>query len=260
MSLGEDLLGLIARRAELAPAPVQRVSNAAGSAAPLLALAAAEKRRAPVLVVVPSEEEVRSWMRDLVSVSDQDRVLQNPPLDISDEEVSVFDAFAALGERLRVLRALLLPAKDERAPRVIVTSIAGLLERVPGRASVEKSSLVVEKGGTLDPAALARSLIQVGLRRVPLVESPGEFALRGGLVDVFPMGAASPVRIELFGDEVESLRLFEPGTQRSTEEVPRVAIPLIAAPEYVRARREDKVTLLDHLPAGSLLLLVAPPR
>src|SRR5436189_5748777 len=113
--------------------------------------------------------------------------------------------------------------------------MAGLLERVPGRDSVERSALAIEKGGTLDPAQLARSLVQAGLRRVPLVESPGEFALRGGLVDVFPVGAASPVRIELFGDEVESLRYFEPGTQRSTDEATRVAPPLIAATEYVRA-------------------------
>jgi transcription-repair coupling factor (superfamily II helicase) len=256
MTLARDLLALVARRGRLDPRPVARLENAAGSAAPLAALAAAEARSAPVLVVVPSEEEVRSWVRDLTAVSETSNILQNPPLDVSDEEVSVFDAFAALGERLRVLRALI----GESKAQVVVTSVAGLLERVPGRESVERASLVVEKGGTLDPADLARSLIQTGLRRVPLVEGPGEFALRGGLVDVFPVGAQAPVRIELFGDEVESLRSFEPGTQRSTEELERVALPLIAAPQYVRARRDDGKTLLDHLPEGALVFLVAPSR
>jgi transcription-repair coupling factor (superfamily II helicase) len=267
-----ELLALEGRQKGLADAlaalergGVVRAEGAPGSLGAIAALALAEKRKAPVLVVVPSEEDVRAWTRDLGSLAREPGAVQkNPPLDITEDDVSVFDAFSALGERLRVLRALSVPpgrrASGEKGPRAVVTSVAGLLERVPSRASVERASLSIAKGSRLDPAELARRLVGTGLRRVPLVEGPGEFAVRGGLVDVFPVGAQSPVRIELFGDEVESLRSFEPGTQRSTEELAEVAVPLIAAPEYVRARREDRATLLDHLPERAFAVLVDLPR
>ncbi|MBI3726384.1 transcription-repair coupling factor [bacterium] len=294
MTLARDLAALIARRASLSSAldaagtdGASRLSGTAGSSGPLAALVIAARRGAPVLAVLPTEDDARSWARDLRVLSDprpeepesdkddlvegQARtpvhterespglppltILQNPPLDVTDEDVSVFDAFSALAERLRVLREL--GESTGGTKRVVVaTSVAGLLERVPSPETVARASLEIRKGKKLDLGALVSQLVATGLRRLPLVESPGEFAVRGGLVDVFPVGAASPVRIELFGDEVESLRSFEPATQRSIEELDRVSVPLIAAPEYVRARREDKATLLDHLPEGSVVLLV----
>jgi transcription-repair coupling factor (superfamily II helicase) len=235
-----------------------RLAGTAGSAGALAALALVERRRQGVVVVLPSEDEVRLWARDLRAFApDPERILENPPLDVSEEETSVLDAFAGLGDRLRILRSL---AERPARPLAVLTSMAGLLEHVPSREAVARAALELRKGATLDVAELVRVLVAAGLSRVPLVESSGEFAVRGGLVDVFPIGTSAPVRIELFGDEVESLRAFEPGTQRSTVELERVALPLVGAPEYVRARREDRSTLLDHLPERTALVLVDLPR
>ena len=78
---------------------------------------------------------------------------------------------------------------------------------------------MLRKAQKLDLAAEQRRLEAAGYRNVPQVAEPGDFAVRGALIDIFPMGAAEPYRIELFDDEVESIRSFDPETQRSQHQV-----------------------------------------
>ena len=222
-----------------------------GVRAPLLAALA---RRGPLLVVVPSEDEVGPLVDDLDELTGDVPVLRNPTLDLfQEEEEQDLEPAVRVGARLRVLQAL-----REGRPLAVVTSPTALLQRLPAPERGALDGLELRRGATLDPAGLARRLVEVGHSRVPLVEAPGEFALRGGIVDVFPLGSPVPVRIELFGDEVESLRTFEPGSQRSTGTVERWRLSLVAPEEWVRLRREDGRSLFAHLPAGGALALVDP--
>ncbi len=125
---------------------------------------------------------------------------------------------------------------------VVIASIASLLQRLPPTDYVALRSLTLERGQTLDRDGFIDSLVAAGYYRVPQVGEHGEFAVRGSLIDVFPMGAEAPIRIDFFDDDIESLRLFEPGTQISGEGVDRISllpareVPL-DAPD-VRAFRE----------------------
>ena len=116
----------------------------------------------------------------------------------------------ALGDRLAVLEAL-----ASETPAVIVASGIALAQRTLPAPLALATTLQV--GGRSTPDELMASLIDLGFRSVPLVESPGDTARRGGIIDVFPATSSAPVRVEFLGREVESIRQFDPGTQRSGE-------------------------------------------
>ncbi|MCW8916708.1 MAG: transcription-repair coupling factor, partial [Magnetovibrio sp.] len=103
--------------------------------------------------------------------------------------------------------------------RVVVATVSAFLQRVPPRDAFEDSTMLVRAGDELDPDKLDTFLIEHGYHNAQTVMEPGEFAKRGGLVDIFPTGADEPVRLDFFGDEVETLRSFDAASQRTTSEV-----------------------------------------
>ncbi len=125
-------------------------------------------------------------------------------------------------ERLRTLFLLAqlgLGSKLSAPPAVLITTARGLLRKVLPRRVMDDCAELLGKGSDIDRDALATRLIRLGYARVPLVEDPGTFAVRGGVIDLFSPVYAQPARLELFGDEIESLRLFDPETQRTTAEL-----------------------------------------
>ena len=112
----------------------------------------------------------------------------------------------------------------EGNPLVVISTVASVLQRVPRRGVFAKASFAIQAGKALDSAALQSFLTGNGYTRADTVREPGEFALRGGIVDLFPPGSAEPLRIDLFGDEVEKLRSFDPMSQISTGTVERFVL------------------------------------
>lgn len=121
-------------------------------------------------------------------------------------------------ERIRTLRRLM-----ERKPLTIVTTYAALMTPQV-MWDGEKDVIHVEKGGTLDENRLAARLVAMGYEKTYQVESPGQFSVRGGIVDIFDLTEENPYRLELWGDEVDSIRSFDILSQRSIEKLESVAI------------------------------------
>jgi transcription-repair coupling factor (superfamily II helicase) len=143
-----------------------------------------------------------------------------------------------------------------------VAPLAALLQPVPSPAEIERSRIAVRAGARLDVAAFAARLTAAGFARMPMVEGPGEWSQRGGIVDVYPRGRDLPVRIELDGDEVESIRRFDPQTQRSVGGVPEIAIPLLsteAAGGAAAGGAKHASLLVDLLPPGASIVHVEEP-
>ncbi len=115
-------------------------------------------------------------------------------------------------------------AASEPAP-VVVATWTSLATRVPSRETVRARSVHLEVGQTLDRDALVATLMAAGYSRMPLVEEPGELAVRGGILDLFPPQRENPVRVELLGDEVESIREFDASSQRSQAALGYVVAP-----------------------------------
>ncbi|HZZ86390.1 MAG TPA: transcription-repair coupling factor [Anaeromyxobacteraceae bacterium] len=123
-------------------------------------------------------------------------------------------------ERLSALCRLHLGDKV----RAVVVSARALARRMVPRAVFESLTDLLGKGVQIEREALASRLVTLGYARVPLVEDPGSFAVRGGIVDLWSPLDPRPVRLEFFGDEIESCRAFEPDGQRTTDEVPEVVL------------------------------------
>ncbi len=121
-----------------------------------------------------------------------------------------------VSRRIDALTRLLETPPDKAAGRVVLTTVSALLQRVPPRAVFAGATLGAAAGARLDPETLVAFLAGNGYVRSGTVMEPGEYAVRGGIVDVFPPGRAEPARLDFFGDELEGLRGFDPATQRTT--------------------------------------------
>ena len=108
--------------------------------------------------------------------------------------------------------------------RLLVTTVPGLLQRVPPIAAVKAAGWSAKPGNSVEIAELERYFAINGYSRASTVSDKGEFAIRGGVIDVFPPGGEEPVRLDLFGDTLESIRAFDPETQRSTKQLKEVSL------------------------------------
>ena len=151
-----------------------------------------------------------------------------------------------VGERLGILLRLL-----EGSPSWIIAPVSALLRTVPTVADFGTLSVRLAPHDRRDRDAVLAFLAEGGYTRVDLVDARGQFAIRGGILDVFPPHLDTPVRAEWFGDEIDSLRAFDPQTQRSTQPVGQALLT-------PAAERGGPATVLDYLPAGSLLVLDEP--
>jgi transcription-repair coupling factor (superfamily II helicase) len=156
------------------------------------------------------------------------------------------------GARLRVARRL----SGALPPRFVAASIQALLQPVPRPEVVARTSRALRVGQNVAVEELAGWLLDCGLSRVEVVEVAGEFSLRGGILDVFPPDATEPVRIEFFGDEIESIRPFDAESQRSLDRWGSVT--LIALPPLDPTKPDDLGHLADYLPPDAWVALVEP--
>ncbi|MGJ3260853.1 MAG: transcription-repair coupling factor [Rhodospirillales bacterium] len=135
---------------------------------------------------------------------------------------------ALVGRRLAALGQL---TAESPKGRLILTTVSALLQQVPPRDFLKGAGREIKPGTRIEPDELVRELERFGFNRIETVTEPGEYAVRGGIVDVFPAGAGGPVRLDFFGDELDTLRAFDPATQRSTGEVEIVTLtPVSEAP------------------------------
>jgi transcription-repair coupling factor (superfamily II helicase) len=121
-------------------------------------------------------------------------------------------------ERMTTL-ARLAQGIDPKKPVLLVTAVTALIQRVPPRAAVESGAYSAKVGNVVAIADLERYFAINGYVRASTVSERGEFAIRGGVIDVYPPSAEEPVRLDLFGDTLESIRAFDPDTQRSTKQL-----------------------------------------
>ena len=137
-------------------------------------------------------------------------------------------------ERMRVLRALL-----EKRPVTIVTTMSALMMPQTPLSGIVSRILHFDKKSTVDERKLSAQLVEMGYEKSPQVEEPGQFSIRGGIIDIFDMTEENPYRIELWGDSVESIRSFDVLSQRSVENLDEIAIYPATELMLSEARRQD---------------------
>ncbi len=111
-----------------------------------------------------------------------------------------------------------------KGPFVLLTTLNAVLQRVPARDVVSGASFVARVGDRIDDAALRDFLTRMGFAQSPTVTEPGDYAVRGGIIDIYPPGDSGPVRLDLFGDVLDGARRFDADTQRTTEKLSRIEL------------------------------------
>jgi transcription-repair coupling factor (superfamily II helicase) len=248
----------------------------------------------PLLLVTSRPSEARNYANELRAwAADPDAVLLFPETDALPYDRLPNDP-DKLAERLGTLERL-AGLSRETSPPLVVASARAAMDLMLDPTMFKETHRKVRRGQVLPPAELATEWLRLGYEPSPVVDQPGLFSRRGGILDVFPPGG-QPVRIELWGDEVDTIRLFDPATQRSTEQLEECAIgpahevlprplPLSLSLDSVRPQFADpfhrdlrllhegtqafgalefyrgflgSATLVDYLPAEGVLALDEP--
>jgi transcription-repair coupling factor (superfamily II helicase) len=212
-----------------APTPVPRFplrwGELYGSSLALAVAELAASAPGPVLLVAGSSRDAVRLHTEVAFYA----APQVPVRSLPGHETLPYDPFSPhpdiVSERLETLAAL--PGLERG---VVVVAAEALLQRLPPRRYVDAHSFVVARGERIDLGAFRARLAAAGYANVGQVMAHGEFAVRGSIIDLFPMGSDAPYRIDLFDDEVESIRLFDPESQRSGE--PLEAVRLLPAREF----------------------------
>lgn len=185
----------------------QLVTGLAGSAKTLAILATYEKFKRPILVVTPNLYYMNQVVEDLRNLTEE--VFAYPV----DEVLSAEMAFAspeARAERIQTLNAI-----SAGRPGIFVLPLAAIRKYLPQVSTWQKAQLHWEIGSEIDLETLPQKLVLMGYERQQMIMKPGEFSIRGSILDIYPITADYPLRIELFDIEVDSMRYFDVETQRS---------------------------------------------
>ncbi|RIK82297.1 MAG: transcription-repair coupling factor [Planctomycetota bacterium] len=240
------------------------IDGAWGSSRALAAAALAHRSSGPVLVVCPHAADIDAFADDL-SLFTRAAIEKFPAWEAEPGERVLHDEI--YGDRLRLLKLLeqglgaggwglgnsdVVEPVASLAPKIIVTSIQSLLQPAPLPSRLARDTRRLRVGDELDVNDLLAWLVERGFHATSAVELPGEFASRGGILDIFAPDWYEPVRIELFGDTIESIRRFDVAGQRSLAALDAVDVTMLSG------SAPDREHLSIYLPADTWTLLVEP--
>ncbi|MBM4107369.1 MAG: transcription-repair coupling factor [Phycisphaerae bacterium] len=222
-------------------------TGAVGASTALVAAALARRTGRMVVLVVAHLDEGDDFVDAILEQGGA--ALRFPALEaVPGESGAALDLFA---ERLETVRRVLAPRGEDPAP-VVVAPIQALMQSVPAPSRLDALSLRVVRGAPMSPQGLARWLDAAGYSRQEAADEPGDFALRGGILDVFPAGGQAPVRVEFLGDAVERVSEIDPDTMGSDR---ALAAPLTLVCADPKGVGEQTCPFLELVPATSLALI-----
>jgi transcription-repair coupling factor (superfamily II helicase) len=174
----------------------------------------------PVVHIARDDKRMASMQRALQFFAPDALVLSFPAWDCLPYDRVSPNADVAAG-RMAALAGL---AQGIDAPFILLTTMAAAMQKLPARAVLETSSFTASVGSQLDETALRSFLVRMGFSQSPTVMEPGDYAIRGGIIDIYPPGESGPVRLDLFGDVLDGARRFDAATQRTTEKLTRIEL------------------------------------
>src|SRR5262245_1182077 len=217
------------------------IDGAWGSSAALAAATLGTGAPATLLVVLAHPHDLKGWADELRCFRGA-----RPAIFPSDE--------ADPGQRLKLLQRL----RSDDAPSMVLAPIAALLQPVPEPGELAKRGRRLKVGQSVDLEELSEWLVERGYKRLDADEYPAEFSRRGGILDVFPPDADDPYRLELFGEEIESIRQFSSQTQRSLREMKEISILGLGSEGIAAPSLMPRGHVCDYLPPESWVVMVEP--
>ena len=221
-----------------------------GSQKHALFAAACNAAESPVVIITHSREAIEAWRADLAALLPEREILELPEVDMASVEAT------AKGMERTALRMGVLGRLLRKEPVIVLAHAAAAVQKGISRQDFERMSLRLEVGAQLAREALLARLVELGYEAAGEVESLGQFSARGGIVDIYPLNASLPLRLEFFDDEIDSLREFDPATRRSVRNVP-AAVVLPAAPSEGAG---EGATFLAYLAGEGAVVFDEPLR
>ena len=229
---------------------VIRASGLPGSSDAVLVAALAERQSTRLIVVVADHmSEAERWLADLQSVQGGDGVALYPPRE-GFGEVEPHAEIA--GERVETLSRL-----ASGGVRILVTTARATMERTRLPAALAGARLELRRGEARRISDLSAHLDRVGFERVGLVEDVAQYAVRGGIVDIYGFGMTEPVRLEFWGDDLNEIRAFDLLTQRSTGQLERAVVLPVESVAAVEGEEDSRTTLPELWPPETLVVRAA---
>ncbi len=203
----------------------------------------------PFLIIASDKEEAAYWQNDITALLEKNREALFFP--DSYRRPMGFDKL----DRTNVLQRTETVSKlveHPNAPAIVVTYPEALFEKVVAPSNLRAAAIEIKVGTELDVPFLNEILVEYGFKRVDFVYEPGQFSIRGGIIDIYSYGNEHPYRVELFDVEVETIRTFDPTTQLSTRNIAFVTIVPNVNTEF---NADEKVALLEVLPPETIIWL-----
>lgn len=219
----------------------QLVAGLSGSARTVFLAAIYEQTKRPVLVVTHNLLQAQKLYDDLVNLVGENEVYLYPANELIAAEISISSP------ELKAQRIEALNHWSKKKSGMVIVPMAGLRKMLPPKELWSKFQISFKIGEEIDLDAVLNRFVSMGYARAGMVSAPGEFSVRGGIIDIYPLTSADPIRIELFDAEVDSIRTFSLEDQRSKEKMKSVSIgPATENP----IENEQLSRLVDGLDAG----------
>lgn len=202
-------------------------------------------RNNTILVVTNDFEKAAAIASDFQQLGSEEVYLFPPT------RMKPYDSGKVVDMSVLVQRSEVLEKLNDGKPSLIVSSSEAIYEKLVPASQFYESSIHIKSGDIHPPDELSEKLVHQGYKSARFVDEPGEFAIRGGIFDVFPFSGEYPVRLEFFGDEIESIREFDPDSQRSIAFLNDTRL----VPNAAGSDSSDKESILSYMPSDTILLI-----
>ena len=199
-----------------------------GSSKTLMIAKLLKDKKVPQLIVESDLYHAQQLQSDLENIIEDTRIELFPVEDMLVAEM------ATSSPEYKAQRVSALTALTSENPVIVITTVAGIRRFLPSVEYWKQHEIQLEIGKEVDPAELEKKLFEMGYIRSNMVNAPGDFAIRGSIVDIFPLDADNPYRIDFFDIEIDSMRTFDIANQRSIENVDQVTI--IPATDFIASK------------------------
>nr|WP_237249477.1 transcription-repair coupling factor [Sphingobacterium faecale] len=216
-----------------------------GSADAMIATAAYREEERPYIFILPTHEDASYFLSDLESLFDR-QILFFPTSYRKAFEFTQLDSAHVL-QRAETLSSL---NRDTGLPKIVVTYPEAIAEKVINRSDLEKNTLPITQNTKLGIDFINEFLYEYDFERVDFVYEPGQFAIRGGIVDIFSFSNDLPYRVEFFGDEIESIRTFDIETQLSVNNIHTVTIVPNVQAKFLA---NNHISLLEYIDQQAII-------
>ena len=230
-----------------------------GSGKTLIAVQTAAALGRPLVILAAGRVDAEGIFEDVVSFAGEERAVLLPAWEVLPTD-AMAPADDIVAERMNALKRLTAETDPAHAP-IAVIPVRSLLQAVAPKSVLLDRSVTLRVGEEHDLEALIVTLLGIGYDRELMVERRGQMSVRGGIFDIFPISSELPYRLEFFGDEIESIRRFEPETQRSLEDVDALTVLPRSEKALLRPQAQDDTALgsiMDYFAEGTLVVLDEP--